>query len=181
MKRKITKKHIFTKTLFQILLYALEIVLIAGSLTFLSYKFVNNDEINIIDILDRFTIFYGIYQLLVFVIFNNINDIKADEYLALCSTCECAILACETNDSRLIRQVNENIKKQLNGDVFNDIEVRNIYNEIPNYIRDKNVNQLKFISIYSNHQAELSKLNWRFSFLLRIFKKGEKQKCPTST
>lgn len=170
MKRNITKKHIFTKTLFQIFLYSLEIMLIAGLLTFLSYKIVNNDEANLIDILERFSMFYGIYQIIIFIIFNNLNDIQVDEYLALYSTCELAILACESNDDRLINQVNENIQKQLDGIVFNDIEVRNIYNKIPNYIKDSDVNQLKYLSIYSNHKAELSKLNWRFSFLLRIFK-----------
>lgn len=174
MKRKITKKHILTKTIFQILLYTLEIILIAGSLTFLSYKIVNIDEINLIDVLERFTIFYGLYQLAIFIIFNNIKDIQADEYLALYSFCEFAILACESNDDRIINQVNENIIKQLNGSVLNDTKVRKIYNEIPNYIKDKNVNQLRYISIYSNHQAEVSKLNWRFSFILRLAKEWRK-------
>lgn len=168
---KISKFHIFTKTCFQIFLYALEICAFCGFFTYLSLNLVPLESTaSVIDILERFTLFYALYQIAVYLILTNINDVKADEYLALHSTAELAALAVESHSTQLVLQVKNVINKQLDGGVLNDIKVRDNYAALSNCIESENAVGIKQISIWSSHCAEESKLNWKFSFLLRMFK-----------
>lgn len=171
-KNKITKKHIVSKTIFQILLYLFEIIFIAGLCTFIScifYPLSNNEWF--ISILERFSLFYGFYQIAIFVIFNNINDIQADEYLALHTACEYALLVCNYNNEKskdeLIKTIEE---KHLSSSTFNDISVRNHYDDLITYIKKCNVPAIENLKIISNHNYEMSNLQWRFSILLRLKK-----------
>ena len=87
MSKEIKKHHVFTKTVFQICLYSLEIGVFCGGATFVSIMlFDTNNTITTIEIMERFALFYGFYQLIVFLILTNLNDIQADEYLALKNT-----------------------------------------------------------------------------------------------
>lgn len=168
---KVTKFHVFTKTCFQIFLYVLEISFFCGLLTYLSFLFIPlGTTVSAMDIWERFTLFYVLYQMLVCMTLTNINDIKADEYLALHSTAESAVLAIESNSLRLICQVQDTIDKQLDSGVFNDMNVRKKYHFLSECVDDGNLIEVRQISIWSGHCAEASKLDWRFSFLLRIFK-----------
>lgn len=171
-KNKITKKHIVIKTIFQILLYLCEIIFVAGLCTYISctiYPTSNTEWL--ISILERFALFYGFYQIAIFVVFNNINDIQADEYLALHTACEHALLACKYNDEKskdlLIRTI-EN--KQLSSTTFNDISVRECYINLIACIKECNIPAIESLKITSNHSYEMSNLQWRFSILLRLFK-----------
>ncbi|MCD8016029.1 MAG: hypothetical protein LUG99_23300 [Lachnospiraceae bacterium] len=168
---KITRFNIITKTCFQIFLYALEIFVFCGFLTYLSLKLIPLEPAaSVIDILERFTLFYALYQITVYLILTNINDVKADEYLALHSTAELATLAVESHSTQLVLQVKNTINKQLDGGILNDIKVRANYAALTNCIESENAVGIKQISIWSSHCVEESKLNWKFSFLLRIFK-----------
>ena len=94
MSKEIKKHHVFTKTVFQICLYSLEIGVFCGGATFVSIMlFDTNNTITTIEIMERFALFYGFYQLIVFLILTNLNDIQADEYLALKNTAELASLS----------------------------------------------------------------------------------------
>lgn len=109
--------------------------------------------------------------MLIFVIFNNINDIQADEYLALRTACEHALLACEYNDEKskdLIIKTIEN--QQLSSSTFNDVSVRNCYVNLITCIKACNKPAIESLKITSNHKYEMSNLQWRFSILLRFFK-----------
>ena len=170
--KKITKKHIVSKTIFQILLYLFEIIFFAGLCTYISFLIypTSNGEW-FISILERFALFYGFYQIAIFVVFNNINDIQADEYLALHTACEHALLACKYNDEKskdlLIRTI-EN--KQLSSTTFNDFSVRECYINLITCIKECNIPAIESLKITSNHNYEMSNLQWRFSILLRLFK-----------
>ena len=169
---KITKIHIVIKTIFQIFLYLFEIIFIAGLCTYTSCIIcpTSNTEC-FISILERFALFSGFYQIVIFVVFNNINDIQADEYLALHTACEHALLACKYNEENskdlLIKSI-EN--KQLSSSTFNDISVRKCYVNLITCIKECNIPAIESLKISSNHNYEMSKLQWRFSILLRFFK-----------
>ena len=171
-KSKISRNHITSKTIFQIILYLFEIICIAGLCTGISCVIypTNNDE-GFISILERFTLFYGFYQIAIFVVFNNINDIQADEYLALYTTCEHALLACKYNDINskklLIKTIDED---QLSSTTFNDISVRKCYENLITCIKECNIPAIESLKITSNHNYEMSNLQWRFSILLRFLK-----------
>lgn len=171
MSKKIKKYHILTKTVFQICLYGLEIGVFCGGATFVSIMpFDTGNAITTIEIMERFALFYGFYQLIVFLILTNLNDIQADEYLALKNTAELASLSLESQSTQLEQQVRSLIDKQLGSDVFNDTNVRKSYRNIAACLAQNNLVGIKQITIWASHCSELATLNWRFSFLLRIFK-----------
>ena len=171
MSKKIKKYHILTKPVFQICLYGLEIGVFCGGATFVSIMpFDTGNAITTIEIMERFALFYGFYQLIVFLILTNLNDIQADEYLALKNTAELASLSLESQSTQLEQQVRSLIDKQLGSDVFNDTNVRKSYRNIAACLAQNNLVGIKQITIWASHCSELATLNWRFSFLLRIFK-----------
>lgn len=171
MSKEIKKYHIFTKAVFQIFLYGLEIGVLCGGATFLSIKFFDNENtITTIEIMERFALFYGFYQLIVFLILTNLNDIRADEYLALKNTAELASLSLESKSTQLEQQVRVLIDKQLGSDVFNDTNVRKSYRNIVACLDQNNLIEIKQVSIWASHCLEMATLNWKFSFLLRVFK-----------
>lgn len=171
-KNRIKKKHIVIKTIFQVLLYLFEIISISGLFTWISFIVypVCSREL-FISVLERFALFYGFYQIIVYAVLNNINDIKADEYLALNTACEYALLACKYNDEKSKQQLIELIEnKQLSSDRFNDISVRECYANLIAYINDDNIFAIERLKIASNHNCEVSRLQWKLSFLLRCIK-----------
>ena len=171
MSKKIKKHHIFAKIIFQICLYSLEIGVLCGGATFVSIMLFDTDNtITTIEIMERFVLFYSFYQLIVFLILTNLNDIQADEYLALKNTAELASLSLESQSTQLEQQVRLLVDQQLKSDVFNDTDVRKSYENIVACLAQNNLVGIKQISIWASHCSELATLNWRFSFLLRIFK-----------
>lgn len=120
--------------------------------------------------MERFALFYGFYQLIVFLVLTNLNDIQADEYLALKNTAELASLSLESKSEQLEQQVRLLIDKQLGNDVFNDTNVRKSYRNIVACLNQNNLVGIKQIYIWASHCSEMATLNWRFSFLLRAFK-----------
>lgn len=171
MSKEIKKYYILTKTVFQICLYGLEIGVFCGGATFMSIMpFDTGNAITTIEIMERFALFYGFYQLIVFLILTNLNDIQADEYLALKNTAELASLSLESQSTQLEQQVRSLVDKQLESDVFNDTNVRKSYSNIVTCLAQNNLVGIKQITIWASHCSELATLNWRFSFLLRIFK-----------
>ena len=175
MSKEIKKYHIFIKTVFQICLYSLEIALFCGGATFVSIMhFDTNNTITTIEIMERFALFYGFYQIIVFLILTNLNDIQADEYLALKNAAELASLSLESQSTQLEQQVRSLVDKQLESDIFNDTDVRKSYKNIAACLDQNNLVGIKYISIWASHCSELATLSWRFSFLLRIAKSLDK-------
>ena len=165
---QIKKKHIRSKTIWQIFLMFLEIAVIVGGLTWGSgflWKFESG-----LDVLERVGLFYGFYQILTFIILSNLNDIKADEFLALKNTASIALKACEYNDEIWKGIAKDKIDKQLDSGVFNDMLVRQNYGVLKQCIDENAVKNIEYMIIWAEHCAEESQLLWRFSFLLRLVK-----------
>lgn len=123
-----------------------------------------------LDILERTSLFYGFYQILTFIILSNLNDIKTDEFLALKSTASSALKACQYNDEIWKCIVKDQISKQLDNGVLNDMLVRNNYSVLKQYIDTNTVQNIEYMIIWAEHCADESQLLWRFSFLLRLVK-----------
>ena len=165
---QIKKKHIRSKTMWQIFLMFLEIAVIVGGLTWgssLLWKVKSG-----LDVLERVGLFYGFYQILTFIILSNLNDIKADEFLALKNTASIALKACEYNDEIWKGIAKDQIDKQLDSGVFNDMLVRKNYGVLKQCIDENAVKNIEYMIIWAEHCAEESQLLWRFSFLLRLIK-----------
>lgn len=165
---QIKKKHIRSKTIWQIFLMFLEIAVIVGGLAWSSsllWEFESG-----LDVLERVGLFYGFYQILTFIILSNLNDIKADEFLALKNTASIALKACEYNDEIWKGIAKDQIDKQLDSGVFNDMLVRQNYGVLKQCIDENAVKNIEYMIIWAEHCAEESQLLWRFSFLLRLVK-----------
>lgn len=165
---QIKKKHIRSKTVWQIVLMFLEIAVIVGGLTWGSTLLWQAESG--LDILERVGLFYGFYQILTYIILSNLNDIKADEFLALKNTTSIALKACEYNDESWKEMVKDQIDKQLDNGVFNDMLVRQNYGVLKQCIEENAIKNIEYMIIWAEHCAEESQLLWRFSFLLRLVK-----------
>lgn len=162
---QIKRIHIRSKTIWQIFLMFLEISVIVGGLTWVSgllWDFESG-----LDVLERVGLFYGFYQILTYIILSNLNDIKADEFLALKNTASIALKACEYNDEIWKGIAKDQIEKQLDSGVFNDMLVRQNYGVLKQCIDENAVKNIEYMIIWAEHCAEESQLLWRFSFLDR--------------
>lgn len=165
---QIKKKHIRSKTILQIFLMFLEIAVIVGGLTWVSSLLWQVESG--LDVLERIGLFYGFYQILTYIILSNLNVIKADEFLALKNTAAIALKACEYNDEIWKNIAKEQIDKQLDNGVFNDVLVRQNYGILKQCIEENAIKNIEYMIIWAEHCAEESQLLWRFSFLLRLVK-----------
>ena len=162
------KKHIRFKTIWQIFLMFIEIAFIVGGLTCGSC--ILWEIQSGLDVLERIGLFYGFYQILTYIILSNLNDIKADEFLALKNMASIALKACEYNDETWKGIAREQIEKQLDSGVFNDMLVRKNYGVLKQCIDKNAIKNIEYMIIWAEHGAEESQLLWRFSFLLRLVK-----------
>ncbi len=165
---KVEKHHIIIKTIWQVFVLFVEIGLIAGGLTWGSYYFLQFESV--VDVIERFLLFYGVYQLLAFIILSNINDIKADEYLALMTNASLAAKACEYNDGNTKKTIYRIIDKQLDSGMFNDCDVRDKYRQLKQLVDSNNIRGIEYMIIWANHCCEATKLQWKYSFILRLLK-----------
>lgn len=145
-----------------------EIVVIVGGMTYVSCILWKIEST--MDILERIGLFYGFYQILTYIILSNLNDIKADEFLALKNTASIALKACEYNDEQWKKNIKNHINKQLSNSVFNDMLVRENYDKLKHYIDESAIKDIEYMIIWAQHCAETSQLLWKFSFLLRLVK-----------
>lgn len=160
--------HIHLKKCTQIFYVLLEISVIVGIATFLSCRLWRPDSG--IDIVERVGLFYGFYQILTYIILSTLNDIKADEYLALRSACDIAIKACEYEDDIEKNILKNNIKNQLKDDMSNDLEIRRQYEILDKLIDNNSIAQIEYLMAHAEHCYSSSTLQWKFSFLLRRVK-----------
>lgn len=80
--------------------------------------------------------------ILTYIILSNLNDIKADEFLALKNTASIALKACEYNDEVWKGIAKGQIDKQLDNGVFNDMLVRKNYGVLKQCIDTNSVQEL---------------------------------------
>ena len=148
------KKHyLVTKKIFQVILYLTEMIGISYLLTKITSIYLPTE--NFIDFFERMTIFFTFYQIIIFGIFQQLNDMKKDEYLAI------------------LTMYKNLIQKQLDSSMLNDNDIRNEYLEIKklfdnNQKFDDTLIKIKIIKY--EHCCEETTLNWKFSILTRLLK-----------
>lgn len=164
----IKRIHVITKTVWQVFLMLFEITVIVGGLTWLSSLIWQIE--NGLDILERIGLFYGLYQISTYIILSTLNDIKVDQYLALKTNATLSLKACEYNDVDWKKAIQRQIGEQLSNTTLNDISIREKYNKLNKCIDLNLTKEIEYMIIWADHCAEGHKLQWRFSYLLRIIK-----------
>lgn len=162
------KLYYITKTITQIFLYLIEVVGISILLAYFSTFL--EAYTTLYNFIERCISFYTIYQILVVVILTNINDIQKDLTLAYMTNLKKLLLYKETKSENIKKDVLKNIDYQLDYGTFNNDSVLKSYRLIKDNIDKVNEENIKMELINAEHIYELNSLNWRFSFLLRIFK-----------
>jgi len=167
----IKKRHLIVKYIYQIFLYLLEVVGVSNLLAFITTIFWQTE--NFIDFIERMTIFFTFYQILILGILQQLNDIKKDEYLALISMYKYVELYNESKNDCIKKNIINLLNKQLDSRVLNDNDIRKEYLEIKEVLDSDHAfddTLLKTKIIKYEHCCEEATLNWKYSILIRILK-----------
>ena len=162
------KIYFSTKTLTQIFIYLVEVVGVSVLLAYLS-TFIQK-TCTMYDFIERCITCYTLYQILVIIILTNLNDIQKDLLLAYITNLKKCLLYVETKKDYIKKDILKNIDYQLEKSTFNRNDVINSYKNIKNNIDNLTKDNIEIEIINAEHRYELNSLNWKFSFLLRIFK-----------
>jgi hypothetical protein len=166
------KKHyLVTKKIFQVILYLTEMIGISYLLTKITSIFLPTE--NFIDFFERMTIFFTFYQIIIFGIFQQLNDMKKDEYLAILTMYKYVELYNSDKREYIAKDIKNLIQKQLDSSMLNDNDIRNEYLEIKKLFEnnqkfDDTLIKIKIIKY--EHCCEEATLNWKFSILTRLLK-----------
>lgn len=166
------KKHyLVTKKIFQVILYLTEMIGISYLLTKITSIYLPTE--NFIDFFERMTIFFTFYQIIIFGIFQQLNDMKKDEYLAILTMYKYVELYNSDKREYIAKDIKNLIQKQLDSSMLNDNDIRNEYLEIKklfdnNQKFDDTLIKIKIIKY--EHCCEETTLNWKISILTRLLK-----------
>ena len=165
------KYFLFLKKIYQITLYLFETLGIALLLTLITNKHIPAN--NLFESIERITVYYALYQIIIFSILQQLNDIKKDENLAILSFYKKLNIYCSNPSKDLKNILISIIDKQLDRGTFNDLNIRKEYNDILEVLSnnkkiDKTIVEWKIVEY--EHNFELVNLNWKYSILLRILK-----------
>lgn len=166
------KKHyLVTKKIFQVILYLTEMIGISYLLTKITSIYLPTE--NFIDFFERMTIFFTFYQIIIFGIFQQLNDMKKDEYLAILTMYKYVELYNSDKREYIAKDIKNLIQKQLDSSMLNDNDIRNEYLEIKklfdnNQKFDDTLIKIKIIKY--EYCCEEATLNWKFSILTRLLK-----------
>lgn len=169
---KMLKKHyLVTKKIFQIMLYLTEMIGISYLLTKVTSIYLPTE--NFIDFFERMTIFFTFYQIIIFGILQQLNNMKKDEYLAILTMYKYVELYNSDKREYIAKDIKNLIQKQLDSSLLNDNDIRNEYLEIKKvFDNDQKFDDtlIKIKIIKYEHCYEEATLNWKFSILTRLFK-----------
>lgn len=167
-KGQMKRIFIITKSLWQSFLVFFEILLVSSLLVYLSqYLKPVQDGF---DTLERYLLFIAAYEIIVYITLSFLNDARRDALLALRTAFEQALFYCETGSDFVMNNLVEKISSQLDSGVFNHLDVRKEYDNLLQYIENKDTLSIRFKLLAINHNYEMCELQWKFTFLLRIFK-----------
>ena len=155
----------------QCVLYLVEVMGVSVCITFSSCKFFPIDSK--IELIQRTIDFYVIYQIFIYGVLQQINDIYRDEYLAITNTYKYLKLFNKYQSISIKQDILKLTEAELNKSIFNDRDVRLEYQLIKKSLMEENYLSEEIIDVKIlkyNHKMELVNLNWQFSFLLRILK-----------
>ena len=163
--------NLIVKYVYQIFLYLLETLGISILCTMIVNKIAPID--NIFDFLERVTFFYALYQIIIYNVLQQINDVKRDECLALSTMYKLTKLYIETKSTTIKNDILSKLQYQLKPSTFNDNKIRTEYLNIKNIVENPQKQYIDIINyklIYCEQWMEEAVLNWKYSIILRLLK-----------
>lgn len=160
--------YFYIKVCKHILLYFFEILIVSFLISCLFEKMA--PSITLYDNVEKIFLSYGIYQVIVFLTLSAIDDIHKDSNMMLISLLKLCILYKETNSINLKNVINEKIMIQLSTPAMNDNYIQILLTSIKSNIDIIDVSNFRLELIEREHDLNYYQLQWRLSFLLRLFK-----------
>lgn len=174
------KKHI-TNIILQIVLYLIEIMTASCLLACLTISIKSYSSTY--NFIERIIMSYTIYQIIVIIILNNLNDIEKDSCLAYMTNLKKLLLYANTRNDFIKKNLEKNIKYQLERKTINNNKYKQAYIMLEKSLNNIDKVDRSYIEmelINAEHIYEFCTLNWRYSFLLRLFKNRSTNKMPRS-
>lgn len=125
---------------------------------------------NYYEVVEKFFLSYGAYQLLVFVILSTLDDIKKDSTLLMISLLKLCLIYKETENENLKVAIFQQIDFQTNAIVMNDSETVAKLDYIKCNLDSLDTSTIQFELLMKEHDLEYYQLQWRLSFFLRFLK-----------
>lgn len=165
------KIYLYTKRIFQIFVYLVETLGISCILTYITNIYLPAKDI--FENIERITVYYTLYKIIIYNILQQLNDIKKDEYLAVLTMYKYVQIYYNDKIKEIKEELYYLINKELDVGIFNDNSIREEYKEIKNVL-DNNLSidttLLETKILRYEHLSEEAILNWKYSLLLRVLK-----------
>lgn len=165
------KIYLYTKRIFQIFVYLVKTLGISCILTYITNIYLPAKDI--FENIERITVYYTLYQIIIYNILQQLNDIKKDEYLAVLTMYKYVQIYYNDKRKEIKEELYYLINKELDVGIFNDNSIREEYKEIKNAL-DNNLSidttLLETKILRYEHLSEEAILNWKYSLLLRVLK-----------
>ena len=150
------------------ILYFIEIFIISSFITWLLER--SHPSGSFYEVIEKFFLSYGAYQLLIYSSLSIIDDISKDSALMLLSLLKYCLLYKETGSEQLKELINEKIDNQISSKAMNSINTEELLIKLKENIDSIDKVYIQAELIMAEHDFEFYQLKWRLSILLRILK-----------
>lgn len=151
-----------------LIIYFIEIFFISSFFTYLLNMY--QPSSNLYEIIEKFFLSYGAYQLLIYTSLSIIDDISKDSALMLLSILKYCLLYKETGSEQLKALINEKIDNQISSKSMNSLNTDELLIKLKENIDSIDKVYIQAELIMAEHNFEFYQLQWRLSILLRILK-----------
>lgn len=149
-------------------LYFIEIFIISSFITWLLER--SHPSGSFYEVIEKFFLSYGAYQLLIYTSLSIIDDIKKDSSLMLLSLLKYCLLYKETGSEQLKALINEKIDNQISSKAMNSLNTYELLIKLKENIDSIDKVYIQAELIMAEHNFEFYQLQWRLSIILRLIK-----------
>lgn len=151
-----------------LIIYFVEIFIISSFITWLLDR--SHPSGSLYEVIEKFFLSYGAYQLLIYTSLSIIDDISKDSALMLLSLLKYCLLYKETGSEQLKVLINEKIDYQISYRAMNSPITEELLINLKKNIDSIDKVYIQTQLIMAEHDFEFYQLQWRLSILLRILK-----------
>ena len=151
-----------------LIIYFIEIFFISSFFTYLLNKY--QPSSNLYEIIEKFFLSYGAYQLLIYTSLSIIDDISKDSTLMLLSLLKYCLLYKETGSEQLRELIYKEIDSQISSKAMNSLNTDELLIKLKENIDSIDKVYLQTQLIMAEHDFEFYQLQWRLSIILRLIK-----------
>jgi len=150
------------------ILYFIEIFIISSFITWLLET--SHPSGSFYEVIEKFFLSYGAYQLLIYTSLSIIDDISKDSALMLLSLLKYCLLYKETGSKQLKALINEKIDNQISSKAMNSLNTEGVLIKLKENIDSIDKVYIQTQLIMAEHDFEFYQLQWRLSIILRLIK-----------